>query len=587
MAKSMVPTIKSIVRFRSLISLSMLLSFLPCSTFAVTGVVRVFFSNTPLAGALVSLKANGAQTTSREDGSFSLLPTAVAPAKKLTGSLSNTSFKCENFMVKAVIGTANAGSNLVIDVLNAQGRKVSHVERPGISAGPHTIRLFDNNVPAVNVQGLLLVRVRAGHEEKIFKMVSVNNATRTGDKSDGSPGPGPVLAKAVAGFDTLVVSKALFDTRLVLLESVKENVGDVMMLQSSKIAGTTDMGIKASSPTPSSINISWDVDATANQTFMVFKGILIKRIVRKYDPSGYGYFIVTPSFQNIANYLDNKVQQNVIYPYRVLGTSSKVPSPGISGDGLVWASTSSSNATTLQWDFEDGTLQGWKPLNGTAFDYQPTYGNNVSAERALAGSSELDSLNKIGGDYWKGPYPIGKQGRYWIGTYENRHSPTDTWGTTQGETPIGVLVSPTFTPNKQYLQFLIGGGNAINSERLELQVWNDANAWETVPETRRTGNTASDIMTRDTVNLFALAAKLKKADGSFRSARLAIIDSSDQKHINVDDISMADSIVTDDPAPVWGFADAHCHPMSHLAFGGKDCLGESGNAYAKLFGPRP
>jgi hypothetical protein len=112
------------------------------------------------------------------------------------------------------------------------------------------------------------------------------------------------------------------------------------------------------------------------------------------------------------------------------------------------------------WDFDDGTLQGFTAEDATggtsptgAFANQPTFGDNVSAKRALDTASlqlppnpcaglALDELttceygkgivytylnrlrydlsrmrsdlDAIGGGYWDTPFPIGKQGLYWI-----------------------------------------------------------------------------------------------------------------------------------------------------------------------------
>jgi hypothetical protein len=173
------------------------------------------------------------------------------------------------------------------------------------------------------------------------------------------------------------------------------------------------------------------------------------------------------------------------------------------------------------WDFEDGTLQGFRRedlpgavAENNTFRNQPTLGHNVKATRALntaglrlpanpcaglvldaattcefgAGATyyylarlrgDLDRLRTdlavVGGDYWDVPFPIGTQGLYWIGTYEDRPSRaiqnpsvpggiprrlTLPWGQTQGDARTGRLISPEVElgPAHGYLHFLVGGG---------------------------------------------------------------------------------------------------------------------------------
>ena len=100
------------------------------------------------------------------------------------------------------------------------------------------------------------------------------------------------------------------------------------------------------------------------------------------------------------------------------------------------------------FDFENG-LSGWN-ITGTAFNNQPTYGDNPHARRSM----------------W---YSLHK-GNWWIGTYESRPSPSHLAGGRQGDGPQGTLTSPSFVITRNAFKFLIGGSCHENQIRAELLV---------------------------------------------------------------------------------------------------------------------
>ena len=102
----------------------------------------------------------------------------------------------------------------------------------------------------------------------------------------------------------------------------------------------------------------------------------------------------------------------------------------------------------VNFDFERGNLYGWKK-SGTAFNFQPTYGDNPKARRSQ---------------------PARQQGRWWIGTYEKRPNPRVRAGSIQGDRPTGTLTSLRFKIVGPYINFLIGGGCNINYNRVELVI---------------------------------------------------------------------------------------------------------------------
>ena len=109
------------------------------------------------------------------------------------------------------------------------------------------------------------------------------------------------------------------------------------------------------------------------------------------------------------------------------------------------------------FDFEDHDLSNWT-LNGTAFNNQPTYGDNPSQRFKNEPNREE---------------PSNHRGDWWIGSYENRHSPSDTAGKIQGDHPQGSMTSPSFLIDTNFLTFLIGAGCKNLDTRAELLVDGD------------------------------------------------------------------------------------------------------------------
>jgi hypothetical protein len=250
------------------------------------------------------------------------------------------------------------------------------------------------------------------------------------------------------------------------------------------------------------------------------------------------------------------------------------------------------------WGFENG-LAGWTK-EGTAFIFQPTYGDNVLSQRVMAGMEYGN--NGIGGDYWKDiPYPIGTRGDYWIGTYESHVNKGMTIGNIQGDEPTGSLTSPVFILNHRFVSYLIGGGNDAATENVQLQMSKaDFHAavtagaslsnmgtdgdWIIVHTGFTNRRTPSEIMKRIWCDM-PDACRGKKF-------RIKINDRSagGWGHINVDDFQFSDADLAlsliryknadgvfeycDKEAPVWGFADTHAHPANYLAFGGNVISGE-------------
>lgn len=218
------------------------------------------------------------------------------------------------------------------------------------------------------------------------------------------------------------------------------------------------------------------------------------------------------------------------------------------------------------WDFSQGTL-GWEKT-GTAFDNQPTVGDNVYAARIGVG--------KIGGDYFNVPYPIGNNGKPWIGTYENRPDDSQPLGTVQGDEPQGTLTSPPFPVAKgsHFFSFLIGGGNDV--ERLGVALLVEGRGAFGPTKFRATGLNC-ETMRREVWDLSQLVghrAKVVVRDlssgpwGHTNVADFRTYGQDPRPRLARAEVAPGVSGLVDPETPVFGLADLHAHPAAHLAFGG-------------------
>lgn len=168
-------------------------------------------------------------------------------------------------------------------------------------------------------------------------------------------------------------------------------------------------------------------------------------------------------------------------------------SVALSGEQAIVGAASSSALTTTTWNFETGDLTGWL-TTGTAFDQQPTYGDNSYMRNNLY--RPYQSL---------GAAPPGQsarhEGRYWVGTFEARAGAGKATtaaqiaaqmcafasdalcrapnyklpgsapaGTTQGDGPQGTLTSLPFTIEGSWLSFRVGGGCDVRFVYVELLI---------------------------------------------------------------------------------------------------------------------
>src|SRR5262249_14608007 len=215
----------------------------------------------------------------------------------------------------------------------------------------------------------------------------------------------------------------------------------------------------------------------------------------------------------------------------------------------------------------------------------------------------------LGGNYWDNLYAIGHQGNRWIGTYESYQYVIEYGGNglpiprgrVSGDGPVGALISKTFTVEHDYITLLVSGGSpqtinlgdpqhfplyvpprtVLSNTAITLAVALQIKEGEQWIDQQYAYGKNSEIFDRWQWDVRELRG---------REARIAIVDNATGPwgHINVDDIVFTDtpnlttyqygrrSFVRDStrdaPPAVWGFVDAHTHPMNHLAFGGEGRL---------------
>ncbi len=253
------------------------------------------------------------------------------------------------------------------------------------------------------------------------------------------------------------------------------------------------------------------------------------------------------------------------------------------------------------WDFEDG-LKGWSQT-GTAFETQPTEGDNVQVRRIAPLTEQIST--RIGGDYWRTlEYPIGHHAGHWVGTAENHPDAATLPGTEQGDGPTGTLLSRPFVLEERIMTFLIGGDSDDARLRVELLVKAEPGTpgaiqlgsfWYQVVK-HATGH-GEERLRRESFDLVEFKGM---------TARVRIVDNSTTGHINVDDFRFqpAPPLLTsvrvagvDQPSivlrngraydwdsPVWGLADLHTHPIAHLGLGQKVFHGQPDGPISEALG---
>ena len=156
-------------------------------------------------------------------------------------------------------------------------------------------------------------------------------------------------------------------------------------------------------------------------------------------------------------------------------------------------------------------MSNWT-LNG-AFNNQPTYGNNTFGRRPA--------------------YKSNYEGDWWIGTYENRSSPSEPFGGQQGDGPQGSLTSPSFHITGKFLKFLIGAGCQESFPNIRAELIVDGKVVR-----NKTTKECDEAMKVKSWNVTGYAGK---------NAQVRLVDNSSGHwgHINFDHLQACHKLISD------------------------------------------
>ncbi|GMI03622.1 hypothetical protein TrRE_jg8633 [Triparma retinervis] len=200
-------------------------------------------------------------------------------------------------------------------------------------------------------------------------------------------------------------------------------------------------------------------------------------------------------------------------------------SVAIDGNQAVVGAMFSAGKCRATFDFETGDMVGWTKT-GTAFDFQPTYGDNSKYRNVYGGFG--DKLTHGASQ------SSGIEGRYYIGTFEKRPGsgrdnylnpdPTYSAGSSQGDAMEGTLTSDSFIILGDTIDFLIGGGCNHLTVYMELLI-------DGMSVMRSTGKCAEKME----------PVTWEVGEYLYRAGQIRIVDagSGPWDHINVDDIRLS------------------------------------------------
>ncbi|TMW60197.1 hypothetical protein Poli38472_000239 [Pythium oligandrum] len=252
---------------------------------------------------------------------------------------------------------------------------------------------------------------------------------------------------------------------------------------------------------------------------------------------------------------DNQIVVSEVTPIGIWREQTRLTAPdgnpgdqfgssiAISGEQVIVGAEGSGALITTTWDFETGDLTGWL-TTGTAFDNQPTYGDNSYA-RINSYKIRLPNMEAPG-------QRALHEGRYWVGTFESRRGASkvvaqvsacafasdalcnlpdyklpgpEAAGTFQGDGPQGTMTSQAFTVRGPWLSFRLGGGCDIRLIYVELLI---------------DGRSALRATGKCTESMEVVHWDLKPYVN--KSAQIRVVDASSNDlwgHINFDDVQFS------------------------------------------------
>lgn len=169
-------------------------------------------------------------------------------------------------------------------------------------------------------------------------------------------------------------------------------------------------------------------------------------------------------------------------------------------------------------NFETGDLSGWTIVEGDAWDFQPTFGDNPTA-RARGQPSQ-------------------HEGDWWIGGYEKYQGPDigkkkgQSPGMVQGDGPQGILESIPFKIIGEEISFMIAGGN---------HPWVEGGAGSTCANLEIDGEVVHTTTGANTETFRTEAWDVSDLKGKKAVIRLYDLNSGGWGHINFDNVFQVDA----------------------------------------------
>ncbi|AKU99177.1 Sphingolipid ceramide N-deacylase [Labilithrix luteola] len=208
----------------------------------------------------------------------------------------------------------------------------------------------------------------------------------------------------------------------------------------------------------------------------------------------------------------------------------------------------------------------WNPRQRGTFPY------------ALKSSPKPDPYTPvpIGGSYWWGTdYPVVGRETLWVSSRFAEAPGVASFPSARGEAPMGAI-SITFPITTRALRVQVGGDDDPNVG-LALLVEGDVAGCAKDPPPPALIDPAgfTTLFVRrgrgkESVEAYELPLEGQGCALQGRRAMVRIFDQSKTAHVNVGAIEPTD-LPTNAPlarTPVWGYADLHTHPTSHIGFGG-------------------